>query len=249
MESSADGMSARTPLGDARSQHHDETAGKSSSIPDSRSVAEAPSPEWRHPFSGTIAGKLRTQISTDENSKYQHPFPVDFRRLVLPRLLRKIGILLRHLGNGGLTTEGGSIFEGRSDSQLPVRRKKGKPAQDTDTDSNNVRGPSPHSKRIHVGPFSLQWFDTSRSAGCSKPARSSHPQQAPRRRGTLWGINSATPHKAACEDGGEMAGFQQPKSIFFRAPGDTSYNYPLSGTPCSRRDTVRSISRHTGRSW
>src|SRR5512136_1906029 len=35
--------------------------------------------------------------------------------------------------------------------------------------------------------------------------RSSHPQQAPRRR------SRATPHKAACEDGGEMAVFQQPE--------------------------------------
>ena len=41
-------------------------------------------------------------------------------------------------------------------------------------------------------------------SGCSKAVRSSHPQQAPRRRST------ATPHTAACEDGGEMAAFQQP---------------------------------------
>ena len=41
-------------------------------------------------------------------------------------------------------------------------------------------------------------------SGCSKIDRSSHPQQAPRRR------SSATPHTAACEDGGEMAAFQQP---------------------------------------
>ena len=50
----------------------------------------------------------------------------------------------------------------------------------------------------------------SKDSGCSKAARSSHPQQAPRRRSTLWGINSATSHTAACEDGGEMAAFQQP---------------------------------------
>jgi len=48
-------------------------------------------------------------------------------------------------------------------------------------------------------------------SGCSKIVRSSHPQQGPRRRSTQTpGINSATPHKAACEDGGEMAVFQQP---------------------------------------
>ena len=50
----------------------------------------------------------------------------------------------------------------------------------------------------------------SKVSGCSKAVRSSHPQQSPRRRSTLWGINSATPHTAACEDGGEMAVFQQP---------------------------------------
>ena len=47
--------------------------------------------------------------------------------------------------------------------------------------------------------------------GCSKIAGSLHPQKAPRRRSTLWGINSATPHTAAFEDGGEMAVFQQPE--------------------------------------
>jgi len=41
-------------------------------------------------------------------------------------------------------------------------------------------------------------------SGCSKIVRSSHPQEAPRRR------SRATPHKGACEDGGEMAVFQQP---------------------------------------
>src|SRR5512138_2949811 len=42
------------------------------------------------------------------------------------------------------------------------------------------------------------------TSGCSKIVRSSHPQRAPRRR------SSATPHKVASEDGGEMAVFQQP---------------------------------------
>ena len=47
--------------------------------------------------------------------------------------------------------------------------------------------------------------------GCSKIDRSSHSEQAPRRR------SSATPHKAACEDGGEMAVFGQPvRSIAFK---------------------------------
>ena len=40
--------------------------------------------------------------------------------------------------------------------------------------------------------------------GCSKEVRSSHPQEAPRRR------SSAMPHTEAFEDGGEMAAFQQP---------------------------------------
>jgi adenosylcobyric acid synthase len=43
-----------------------------------------------------------------------------------------------------------------------------------------------------------------KNSGCSKIVRSSNPQEAPRRR------SSATPHKAAFEDGGEMAVFQQP---------------------------------------
>ncbi|SNB44685.1 hypothetical protein SAMN06269301_0072 [Geobacter sp. DSM 9736] len=51
-----------------------------------------------------------------------------------------------------------------------------------------------------------------KKSGCSKIARSLHPQNAPRRRSTLWGINSATPHKVAFEDGGEMGVFQQPQS-------------------------------------
>ena len=42
-----------------------------------------------------------------------------------------------------------------------------------------------------------------RNSDCSKADRSSHPQQAPRRR------SSATSHEAVCEDGGEMAVFQQ----------------------------------------
>jgi hypothetical protein len=46
-----------------------------------------------------------------------------------------------------------------------------------------------------------------KSRGCSKIVRSSHPQKAPRRR------SSATPHKAAFEDGGEMAVFQQPAGM------------------------------------
>jgi hypothetical protein len=40
--------------------------------------------------------------------------------------------------------------------------------------------------------------------GCSKMAGSSHPQKALRRR------SSATPHKWAFEDSGEMAVFQRP---------------------------------------
>ncbi len=47
----------------------------------------------------------------------------------------------------------------------------------------------------------------SEDSGCSKAVRSSHPQEAPRRR------SSATPHTAACEDGGEMAVFQQPHKL------------------------------------
>ena len=43
-----------------------------------------------------------------------------------------------------------------------------------------------------------------KSSGCSKIVRSSHPQKAPRR------SSSATPHKVAFEDGGEVAVFQQP---------------------------------------
>jgi len=43
-----------------------------------------------------------------------------------------------------------------------------------------------------------------KNSDCSKIVRSSHPQKAPRRR------SSATPHKAAFEDGGEVAVFQQP---------------------------------------
>ncbi|MRR55191.1 MAG: MacB family efflux pump subunit [Deltaproteobacteria bacterium] len=45
---------------------------------------------------------------------------------------------------------------------------------------------------------------TALSSGCSKAVRSSHPQEAPRRR------SSATPHKEAFEDVGEMAVFQRP---------------------------------------
>ena len=45
-----------------------------------------------------------------------------------------------------------------------------------------------------------------RNSDCSKADRSSHPQQAPRRR------SSATSHEAVCEDGGEMAVFQRPVS-------------------------------------
>jgi|GEM_PF-4655 len=43
-----------------------------------------------------------------------------------------------------------------------------------------------------------------KNSGCSKIVRSSHPQEALRRR------SSATPHERAFEDGGEMAVFQQP---------------------------------------
>jgi len=43
-----------------------------------------------------------------------------------------------------------------------------------------------------------------KNSGCSKIVRSSHPQNALRRR------SSATPHERAFEDGGEMAVFQQP---------------------------------------
>ena len=42
------------------------------------------------------------------------------------------------------------------------------------------------------------------NSGCSKIVRSSYPQKVSRRR------SSATPHKGAFEDGGEMAVFQQP---------------------------------------
>ena len=45
---------------------------------------------------------------------------------------------------------------------------------------------------------------SSENLGCSKIARSSHPQEAARRR------SNATPHEEASEDGGEMAVFQQP---------------------------------------
>ncbi|MDD2735329.1 MAG: MacB family efflux pump subunit [Desulfuromonadaceae bacterium] len=48
------------------------------------------------------------------------------------------------------------------------------------------------------------------ASGRSKIVRSSHPQDDLRRRSTLWGINNATPHKEADEDGGEMAVFQRP---------------------------------------
>ncbi|SNB47417.1 prepilin-type N-terminal cleavage/methylation domain-containing protein [Geobacter sp. DSM 9736] len=48
----------------------------------------------------------------------------------------------------------------------------------------------------------------------SKAAGSSHPQKAPRRRSTLWGINTATPHTAAFEDGSETALFQRPPNGF-----------------------------------
>src|SRR5512147_477498 len=55
--------------------------------------------------------------------------------------------------------------------------------------------------------------------GCSKIVRSSHPQKAPRRR------SSATPHKAAFEDGGEMPVFQQPANPLFAGnpPEATGY--------------------------
>ncbi|BCS52712.1 PQ-loop repeat-containing protein [Geobacter sp. SVR] len=48
--------------------------------------------------------------------------------------------------------------------------------------------------------------------GCSKMGRSSHPQEAPRRRSTPQGIN----HKGAFEDGGEMSVFQQPFKHAYR---------------------------------
>src|SRR5690349_569700 len=68
--------------------------------------------------------------------------------------------------------------------------------------------------------------------GCSKIVRSSHPQKAPRRR------SSATPHKEAFEDGGEVAVFQQPAYVLTRIGMITVVSPPH----CRRRWMAKAVS-------
>src|SRR3974390_1331677 len=67
------------------------------------------------------------------------------------------------------------------------------------------------------------------NSGCSKIVRSSHPQEDPRRR------SSATPHKAAFENGGEMAVFNDLLRLFKNSQVVAPTQKPRGGVAALRR--------------
>ena len=88
-----------------------------------------------------INGELRTEMRAEKDAHNEHPFPINFRRFIVLRLLGEIRIALRELRRGGLLRQRGSVLKGRGDPDRPVGRRKGEPAQYADPGADEVGRP------------------------------------------------------------------------------------------------------------